>query len=62
MWVFGHNSGVSVWKYFFLCISFFVGSPATWISGGGSFFLNIFIRVEIEDGPRKAKVESSWLG
>ena len=23
---------------------------------------NILIRVEIEDGGRKAKVESSWLG
>jgi hypothetical protein len=31
--------------------------------GRWSFFLgNILIRVEIEDGGRKAKVENGWLG
>jgi len=37
------------------------------IEAGGHFFYyfflgNISIRVEIEDGGRKAKVESGWLG
>ena len=40
-----------------------MGNPATQSSGKGSFCLgNILIRVEIEGGGRKAKVESSWLG
>jgi len=45
--------------FFFFVV---MGNPATQSSGRGSFFLgNILIRVEIEDGGRKAKVESGWL-
>ena len=51
---------VLFFAYFFLLV---MGSPAKRISGSGSFcFGNISIRVEIEDGGRKAKVESSWQG
>ena len=56
---------VGVFGITFFCIFFLLvrGSPAKRISGGGSFcFGNISIRVEIEDGRRKAKVKSSWLG
>ena len=39
-----------------------MGNLAMQSRGWGSFFLsNILIRVEIEDGGRKAKVESGWL-
>jgi len=39
------------------------GNPGMQSRGRWSFFLgNILIRVEIEDGGRKAKVENGWLG
>ena len=39
-----------------------MGSPQMQISDSDSFFVNILIRVEIENGGRKAKVESGWQG
>jgi len=49
--------------YFFVWFFVVMGSPATRSSGSGSFFFcKNEIRVEIDDGGRKAKVESSWLG
>jgi len=63
MWLIYHNAGGSGWKYFFIVFFLLVmGSPATRISGSGSFFVcYILFRVEIEDGGRKAKVENGWL-
>ena len=62
----GQNAGGSVWKNAFVGgFVFFVvmGNPVTQSSGRGSFFLgNILIRVKIEDGGRKLKVENGWLG
>ena len=39
-----------------------MGSPETQISDSESFFCNILIRVEIENGGRKAKVECCCVG
>jgi len=39
-----------------------MGSPEMRISDSNSFFCDILIRVEIENGRRKAKVECCYLG
>ena len=75
MWVLDQNAGGSVWTYVSCFFSprllvrflFFVvvrGNPGMQSRGRWSFFFlgNMFIRVEIKDGGRKAKVESGLRG
>ena len=56
-----HLVGVFGSTFLFLS-SMVMGSPETRFSDSESFFCNILIGVEIENGGRKAKVEWCCLG
>ena len=72
MWVLDQSAGGSVWKYvrvkmrfFGLFFVVFCGNGQSGNAAQGQVVIllgNILIRDEIEDGGRKAKVESCGLG